>query len=410
VAGGNVAEIQANDVLVGRYKIEKHLRSGDLTELWYARDMILRRNLAIRIVQTKMLDNSQYLVRFSQESQILAQMEHPHIAPIYDYGVHEERPFQVQRFIGTENLLQWYEKQPKPIPTVSLLHIIQQLASALDFIHQRGIVHRAFRATTVIIDEETQPYVINFILAKDMKAHSDAPDSSRRYAVLSPEEKEGASADAASDIYAFGLLVYSLFTGEGRPKIQYNQVVSRVRDTRPDLPLGLDLVVHRLLHSDKEQRYESAVQAANELTAAFYSKQTSIEGRIFISYATKDSHYVHRLAKELRRLNIDIWIDQDIEKGSDWGMSIENALKETDIMLLILSEASSVSEYVTHEWSYFMGSGKPVYPFVLQSSPAKEIHPRLNRVQHIMGTNELFNDVLRIIDVLAGGNPSRIEG
>jgi serine/threonine protein kinase len=402
-----MSEIQANDVLVGRYKIEKHLRSGDLTELWYARDMILRRNIAIRIVQSKLLDNSQYLVRFSQESQILAQLEHPHIAPIYDYGVHEERPFQVQRFIGTDNLLQWYQKQAKPIPTLSLIRIIQQLASALDFLHQRGIVHRAFRATTVVINEETQPYIINFILAKDMNAQSDAPEPSR-YAVMSPEEKHGASADISSDIYAFGLLVFSLFTGLDKPKIQHNQVISRVRDSRPDLPIGLDLVASRLLHHDRDERYQSAGQAANDLTTAFYSGHSSIEGRIFISYAAKDKAYVHQLAKELRHLQIDVWIDQDIEKGSDWGDAIENALKETDIMLLILSDASAVSEYVTHEWSYFMGSGKPVYPFVLESSAPKEIHPRLRRVQHIMGTNDMFSDVSRIIDVLAGGNPGRI--
>ena len=97
--------LEIGETLASRYKIEEHLVTGDVSELWYARDMILRRKVALRIVREKMLDDSAYLVRFAQESQILAQMEHPHIAPIYDYGLHDERPFQVQRFIGIDNLL-----------------------------------------------------------------------------------------------------------------------------------------------------------------------------------------------------------------------------------------------------------------------------------------------------------------
>jgi hypothetical protein len=66
------------------------------------------------------------------------------------------------------------------------------------------------------------------------------------------------------------------------------------------------------------------------------------------------------------------------------------------------------SEYVTHEWSYFMGRGKPVYPFIPQTPIPNNIHPRLSRVQHVVGTDDMLNNVARIVDVLAGGTPTKL--
>lgn len=399
--------MQIGDVLANRYKIEEHLFTGDINELWYARDMILRRNIVVRIVQEKMLDDSAYLARFAQEAQMMARLEHPHITPIYDYGIHEERPFQIQRFIGTNNLLQWYQNQSKPISSLTLLRIIQQIGSSLDFIHQRGIVHRALRATTLIINDEDQPYLINFILAKDLKKHTTlAEDDIRRFVVLSPEEKRGAAADIATDVYAFGLLVFSLFTGRREPKIRHNQIVDKVRDYRSDLPIGVDLVASRLLHSDPTQRYPIAGQAVEDLYRAFYSGQSSVEGKIFISYARKDKDYVYTLAKELRRIGLDIWIDQDIEPGSNWDKTIEKALRSCDKMLLIVSPASMLSENVQDEWSYFLEEGKAVFPFIYQDC---EMSFRLRRRQYISSTHDLLVDVARVVDVLAGGNPTKLN-
>lgn len=399
--------LQIDDVIANRYKIEEFLKEGNATNLWQARDMILRRTVIVRIIREKMLDDSGYVKRFAQESQILAQLEHPHIIPIYDYGIHEKQPFQIQRFIGINDLLQWYWNQPKPVSSLILLRIIQQMADALDFIHQRGIVHRALRATTLIIDDKNQPYLINFILAKDLKNGTTLQeDDIRQYVILSPEEKGGAAVDIATDLYAFGLLVFSLFTGRREPKIRHNQVIDKVRDYRPDLPIGVDVVVSRLLHSDPKQRYTSVGEAVEDLYRAFYSGQSSIEGQIFISYARKDSEYVYTLAKELRQIGLDIWIDQDIEPGSNWDKTIEDALRDSEKMLLIVSPASMLSENVQDEWSYFLEEGKPVFPFIHQDC---EMSFRLRRRQYITSTDDLLSDVARIVDVLAGGNPTKLN-
>lgn len=397
--------LETGEILANRYQIEQLFRRGSVSELWAVYDRILKRRIALRIVKPELLNNQHYLQRFEQEAQLVAGLEHPHIIPIYDYGVHNDRPFQAQRLVGVDSLLHWYFKQDKPIASSLLLRIAGQIASALDFIHQRNIVHRAISANTIIMDEEAQPYLINFTVAKRLDVDTTIEDA-QRYAVLSPEEKSGQSADIPSDIYAFGLLLYSLFTGEREPQQEYNQVVSKVRDFRPELPIGVDLVVNRLLHSDPSQRYQKASSAVDDLLSAFYSGQSAVEGQVFISYSRRDSDYVYLLARELRRIGLDIWIDRNIDPGSNWDNSIEQALKDSAKMLLIVSPDSMRSENVHDEWSYFLEEGKAVFPFIYKEC---EMSFRLRRRQYITGTGDLLNDIARIVDILAGGNPTKLN-
>jgi len=397
--------LEIGEVLGNRYQVEELYRKGSVSELWAAYDRILKRRIALRIVKPELLDNRHYLKRFEQEAQFVAGLEHPHIIPIYDYGVHKERPFQVQRLVGVDSLLNWYFKQDKPIASSILLRIAGQIASALDFIHQRNIVHRAISANTVIMDEEAQPYLINFTVAKRLGVETPIEDA-QQYAVLSPEEKSGESVDIPADVYAFGLLLYSLFTGEREPEQEYNQIISKVRDFRPDLPIGVDLVVSRLLHSNPAQRYQSATSAIDDLFNAFYSGQSTVEGQVFISYSRRNSDYVFTLARELRRIGLDIWIDQNIDPGTSWDESIEQALKDSAKMLLIVSPDSMKSENVHDEWSYFLEEGKPVFPFIYKEC---DMSFRLRRRQYITGTGDLLNDVARIVDILAGGNPTKLN-
>jgi hypothetical protein len=179
-----------------------------------------------------------------------------------------------------------------------------------------------------------------------------------------------------------------------------------VRKIKPHLPPGVDVVLDRLTRCEPEERYSSLAEAVDELARAFYSGQASIEGQVFISYARKDKDFVYELAKELRRVGLDLWIDQDIPPGANWDKSIEKALAQCDKLLLIVSPASMVSENVQDEWSYFLEEGKPVYPFIYE---ATELSFRLRRRQYIMGAGDLLNDVAGIVDVLSGGTPTRLS-
>jgi serine/threonine protein kinase len=382
--------------------------------IWLAHDTKLKRDVAIKLVSDP---HSNSILEY--EALQMARLEHPYLIPVYDTGLHEGIFYLVMRYISRSSLASLLKSDALSLNVI--LKLVQQIAESLDYLHSKGHVYGNLKASNIMMDERTIPYLSNFLMASISNLERIQQAKERLLGTmynLAPEQFVEESSGKAVDIYAFGILLYHCLLG----KLPFNGKISlaelQVKDssvTMPSvqekygLPIGIDLILQRLTNPEPQLRYPQASMAVDDLIQVINSRQSSIRGRVFISYATKDKAYVHQVAKELRRLNIDIWIDQDIEKGSDWGDSIESSLKETDMMLLILSEASSISEYVIHEWSFFMGLGKPIYPFVLYSSPPKAIHPRLSRVQQIMGTNDIFTDVSRIIDVLAGGNPSRIN-
>lgn len=398
-------------ILSERYKIQQLIPTGNVADLWIANDLILQRNVTIRIVKTEMLQNTHFLSRFSHEARVLAYLEHPHIVPIYDYGVFEKHPYQVQRYINTEiTLTEWIQRRKSGTLTRESLGIAQQIASAIDYMHERQVVHRRLITPNILIDEQRLAYVINFALAL---AEREQPIEDKKidnqYIFKVPELELGASYMSSGDIFAFGSILYQILTGL-EPKFENGILINWAERESQGLPVGIDLVLRKLMLQDNTQRYQTATDAVDDLVKAFYSGKINIEGKIFISYARKDSEYVHKLASELRRIGLDIWIDQDIEPGSNWDEAIENGLNDCDMMLLITTDASMSSEYVTHEWSYFMGGGKPVYPFIPQEPIPTNIHPRLSRVQHVVGTDDMLNNVARIVDVLAGGTPSKLGG
>jgi serine/threonine protein kinase len=377
--------LERASVISNRYEIlENHPSPEPYLEYALALDLLLERKVILKVTVEKA--THRFRERFLQEAQLLSRLEHPHIVPIYDYGLIGANAYQVQRFLSGGKLSDAMELNPEGLQIYTALRLAQRIGDSIHYVHRRNILHRALEAANILLDDDGEPYLSNFSLANFIDAVSNP---------------------IRSDLHAFGNLIFQLFTGKV-PLHQHERFRKPSHKVRAGLPIGLDLIIQRLTRAD-EAGYQSVSEALDDIQKIFFSRQGDIQGRVFISYATKNKDYVHALVNELRRLNVDVWIDQDIQKGTDWGDSIEDSLKATDIMLLILSESSSISEYVIHEWSFFMGLGKPVYPFVLHSSPPKAIHPRLGRLQHIMGTGDMFTDIARIIDVLATGNPSRGE-
>ncbi|MEM9954679.1 MAG: protein kinase [Chloroflexota bacterium] len=385
--------VTVHDVIEERYRIDSFLKSGSGTDLWSAHDMRLRREILVRIVKDNMLGNSHYISRFAYDAQILAQLEHPHIVPIHDYGIHGDNPYQIQRYIGVSTLEDFVNGFTK-FETLEQLRLLQQIASAIDYIHERGIVHRDLHAHNIILDNRNTPYLSNFSLAAFTQSKNmllDEPATTKR---ANPNEYQ-------KDIFTFGSLAHIVLTHGEPPRYYGQELTSKIQKYRPDLPTTIELVIKRLISEDSSQQYTTASNAVDDLFDAYYSGNSRIDGTIFVSYASVNKHYVQKLVEEMRSIGLDIWIDGDIPTGTTWADGIQNALNECDIMLLIVTENSMDSDYVTHEWSYFMGSGKPVYPFVLGGELPKNIHPRLEHFQFSFGTDDMLGNVSRIIDMLS---------
>jgi|GEM_PF-1678136 len=407
--------VALDDVLGGRYTIVERIETGTLAEVWAAHDAILNRPVAVKIGWRQGDGQNRFNDRelFRQEAHIAAKLEHPHLLPIYDFGEHDDCLYLVARYFNQTLHHRLAELPPgQTLPSLTTLRLLQQLADAIDHLHEQGqITHGNLKPSTIVLDSQAKkfhPYISDFGVAAVGVANVGTP------IYMAPEQLKDETTGPPVDLYAFGIMVLECFTGllpfssDNINRIFYRKLqpepqMYSARRHRPDLPIGVDVVIDRLTRMNPEECYPSAQEAIDELTRAFYSGQAGIDGKVFISYARKDQEYVHGLARQLRHIGVDIWIDHDISPGSNWDQHIENDLAICDKMLLILSPAAVASENVHDEWSYFLERGKAVYPFVYQPC---EMSFRLRRRQFITSTGDTLNDVAKIVDILAGGIPT----
>lgn len=405
----------------GRYEILEHIADGGMASVNKAYDPILGRKVALKIVKASLLEANQvYAKMFLEEAATMGNLEHPHILPVYDYGYSENKdhsPFVVTRLVKNGSLHDYLQNES--MTSMQVIWLTERIASAIDYFHHQGIMHRDLKPSNILIADQTHPYITDFGLTHVPEELRNSHTGSPFF--ISPEQWLGDVDNYRSDLFSFGLIIFFCFTGlypvpEGmntkyNPKIKeyrINPNMSQIRSIRehlPHLPIGVELVLDRLTRYDPNERYATASEAAEALRQSFQSGQKDIKGKVFISYAHKDAEYVHRLAEQLALINIDIWIDKNIQPGSNWDRNIESVLEAADKMLLILSPAAVASDNVHDEWSYFLEEGKEIYPLVYETC---DIPFRLRRKQYITSSQDILADVSKVIDILAGGIPTKI--
>ena len=249
---------------LGPYEILSALGAGGMGEVWKARDTRLNRLVAIKA------SHSPFSERFEREARAIAAVNHPHVCSLYDVGP----DYLVMEYVEGE----WLRG---PVPLAQALALAEQILDALDAAHQKGIVHRDLKPGNILLTKSGVK-VLDFGLAKIEHAPAvDSPARPRRpsrfsdggrlhpghAAYMSPEQVEGHDADARSDIFAFGVVLYELIAGT-RPftgKTQANLVASILKEEprplfemQPRTPRGLAEVVRTCLEKDPEKRWQSA--------------------------------------------------------------------------------------------------------------------------------------------------------
>jgi serine/threonine protein kinase len=409
---GLMRHLHIGDKLDNRYEIQSRLLEGHLTNVWRAYDQHIEREVAI-----KTLHHDNPATRIRHEALTLGGLEHPHIVPVYDYSTTGEIPYLVMRLVSNYRLSDQLEQ---PVVRVQDgLRLAQRLGDAIDYLHQERVVHGDLRPANVLMGVQNQPYITNFAVALtlDDTGHAVNVGQGSRY-YMAPEQYDAAFVGNSIDLYAFGIILFEVFTGRlpfghnnikdslgARQQVNPQVMLPSVSEHRPDLPSGVDMILRRLTRFNPDERYATATEATDALSKVFYSGQKPIEGKIFISYARVDKEFVYSVANELRQAGIQLWIDQDIAPGANWDSSVEAALRECDMLLLIASPASMASNNVQDEWSYFLDKQKPVYTFIYQQC---DLSFRLRRRQYITGTGDLLNDVAKIVDMLAGGTTTNL--
>src|SRR5262249_6790308 len=275
---------------LGPYEILAPLGAGGMGEVYRARDTRLERTVAIKVLKSQLTHSSELRTRFEREAKVVSQLQHPHICVLHDVGRDGATDFLVMEFLEGESLSNRLKKGP--LATPELLKIAMEIADALDKAHRAGVIHRDLKPANVMVTK-TGAKLLDFGLAKPagMAAASGAGAPLLSAAVttsspspqlsplttqgaiigtiqyMSPEQIEGKEADARSDIFAFGAMLYEMATGkrafDGKSQISVASAILEkdpepISALQPMSPPALEHVVRTCLAKDPELRWHTA--------------------------------------------------------------------------------------------------------------------------------------------------------
>src|SRR5262245_7577311 len=274
VLRANVMSV-VGEVIVERYEIEELVGTGGMSSVFKARDRLLERSVALKILHEQYTLDPEYVERFRREARAVAQLAHPNIVTVIDRGEQGGRQFIVFEYIEGENLKQLVSREGA-LPVREAVGLTIQVARALGFAHERGIVHRDVKPQNVILNDDGRAKVTDFGIARsvdvDGVTQTGAVVGTSDY--IAPEQAQGQHVDAQTDVYSLGVVLYELISGEvpydGENFVavamqHVHQPVPSVLDRRPDCPPRLDLVVRRAMAKHPEDRHASMAELVDDL-------------------------------------------------------------------------------------------------------------------------------------------------
>ncbi len=272
---------------IGPYEIVAPIGAGGMGEVYRGRDTRLGREVAIKILPAEFARNEQLRARFEREARTISSLNHPNICTLFDVGLQDGAHFLVMELLEGESLADRLAKGPLPIEQV--LRCGAQIADALSRAHRQGVVHRDLKPGNVMLTK-VGAKLLDFGLARSgaeeapIRGMTAVATQARpltqegtilgTFQYMAPEQLEGIEADARTDIFAFGALLYEMTTGrrafEGGTRMSLIAAIVSgtprpVGELVPLTPPALEHVIRRCLAKDPEDRWQSAVDIASEL-------------------------------------------------------------------------------------------------------------------------------------------------
>jgi serine/threonine-protein kinase len=222
--------------LNGRYRLEDRIGAGGMSTVYRATDETLQRTVAIKLMNREIATDSDQLERFRREARAVAQLSHPHIVGVIDYGEDDGRPYIVFEYVEGETLKERIRRSGR-LPITEAVAYAIEIARALGTAHARHIVHRDVKPQNVLIDEEGSAKVTDFGIARTLDEEGLTADGrvlgTTDY--VSPEQALGRPVTGQSDLYSLGIVLYEMLTGEVPFKGE-NQVAVAMKHVREQLP------------------------------------------------------------------------------------------------------------------------------------------------------------------------------
>src|SRR5579885_1533171 len=266
------------EVLAGRYELEELVGTGGMSSVFRAHDRLLDRKVALKILHQQYARDDEYVERFRREARAVAALSHPNIVTVIDRGDHEGRQFIVFEYVEGENLKQLIQRRG-PAPVKTALELAKQIAQALSFAHQQGLVHRDVKPQNVLLNGDGTAKVTDFGIARSLDVKHGMTQTGTVLGTsdyIAPEQAQGQPVDEHTDVYSLGVVLYELLTSEVPfPGENFVAVAMRhineepppVRDKRPDVPPRVEAAVRTAMAKRPEDRFPTMADFCRELEA-----------------------------------------------------------------------------------------------------------------------------------------------
>lgn len=274
-----------------RYKIEKLIGGGGMSNVYLAHDMILNRDVAIKILRYDFTNEEELHRRFQREALSATSLTHPNIVSIYDVGEDGDMHYIVMEYIKGKTLKQ-YIQEFSPLAPARAVHIMKQLTGAMAHAHEHGIIHRDIKPQNILMDEQGNVKITDFGIATTLSATSYTQTNSVIGTVhyLSPEQARGGSASKKSDVYALGIVLYELltgelpFSGESAVSIALKHLQTEtpsVREFDATIPQSVENIILKATAKDAAHRYDNMEEMEADLATSLSASRIQ-EPKFFI--------------------------------------------------------------------------------------------------------------------------------
>ncbi len=269
-------------VLNGRYKLLERTGSGGMAVVYKAHDLVLGRLVAVKMLHESFSSDPDFLSRFRQEAYAAAGLQHPNIVTVHDIGEDNGRHYIVMEYVDgrtLKDLVRQYNEEGELMPTNRALDLSIQISEGIGYAHRAGLVHCDVKPQNVLVTHDDRIKVADFGIARAVSEASQHIDDDRVWGTpsyFSPEQAAGEQPSPASDVYAIGVMMFELLSGQlpFNASSQAALALKHIQETpphvselNPAVPEQLDLIVNKLLAKEAAGRYRTAGQLSRILTS-----------------------------------------------------------------------------------------------------------------------------------------------